>query len=309
MPGSECVELLQWALPRIGLRWLGFRRVRRQVCRRIGRRIQELHLPNPSAYRAYLESHPEEWRILDTFCRVSISRFARDGPVFDRLGREVLPALASAVLTRDDRTLRCWSAGCGSGEEPYSVNILWHVEVKPRFPSVELSVLGTDIDPQLIQRARLGEYQKSSLREVSPVWLESAFEQSGGVFVVRPAFRAGIEFRCEDLREELPREQFDLVLCRNLALTYFDEALQRKTLKRLLSVLRSGGALIIGIDEQLPADTRGVAPWVPELGINRKTRARASSETPGAGRNKAERVLYTSLAVDAANHGSFLWTS
>jgi chemotaxis protein methyltransferase CheR len=75
------VALLRWALPRLHLRWPGFRRVRRRVCRRIGRRVRELGLAETAPYRARLEADPREWGRLDALCRISISRFFRDRSV------------------------------------------------------------------------------------------------------------------------------------------------------------------------------------------------------------------------------------
>ena len=268
--GSESVELLQWALPRLSLAWPGFRRVRRQVCRRIGRRVEDLKLPDWEAYRLYLETHPEEWTLLDSFCRIPISRFFRDRAVFDRLGTEVLPALAQAAMARGDRRLRCWSAGCASGEEPYSLMILWKLELARRFPDLSLAVVATDIDEKLLDRARAAQYRASSLRELPSEWIDSAFARSGSVFELRPEFRQGIEFRCEDIREKTPAGPFDLILCRNLAFTYFDLPLQRLTVERILRELRPGGALVVGLRERLPEGTAGVAAWDPRLKIYRK---------------------------------------
>jgi chemotaxis protein methyltransferase CheR len=111
------VEFLQWALPRLGLRWAGFRRVRGQVRRRVRRRVAALGLEDLDAYRAYLDAHPEEWEVLDALTPITISRFYRDRDVFARLEDDVLPALASAAAAAGRDGLRCWSAGCASGEE------------------------------------------------------------------------------------------------------------------------------------------------------------------------------------------------
>src|SRR5215510_13000639 len=113
MPDPDCVAFLQWALPRMNLRWKGFRRVRRHLCRDLAHRTAALGLPTLAAYRAHLEQHPDEWRVLDAMCTVTISRFYRDAGMFDRLRRETLPELARKA----DDELRVWSAGCASGEE------------------------------------------------------------------------------------------------------------------------------------------------------------------------------------------------
>src|SRR5262245_46489236 len=124
MKDADCVALLQWALPRLALRWEGFRNVRGQVCKRIARRTAELGLGPIAASRPYLEAHPEEWSFVEGLCRVTISRFFRDRGVFDRLRLEILPELAVA---RSEGAVRAWSAGCASGEEPYTLAIVWQL--------------------------------------------------------------------------------------------------------------------------------------------------------------------------------------
>ncbi len=270
MAASACVEFLQWALPRLQLRWEGFRRVHHQVCKRIGRRLQELKLPDPVAYRTYLEAHPGEWDVLDSFCRISISRFGRDQTAFDRLATEVLPRLASEAAARGDTELKCWCAGCASGEEPYSLNILWKLELVRQFPALTLHIAATDTDEQLLDRALAGQYRQSSLKELPSHWIDDAFTRSGEWYVLRSAFRRRVEFHVQDIRTRTPDGPFDLVLCRNLTFTYFSRELQRATLERLLATLRPGGALVIGVKETLPEEAVGTEEWVGEVGVHRK---------------------------------------
>jgi len=267
---SPSVAFLQWALPQLGLTWTGFRRVRRQVWRRIGHRLGELHLSDPDAYRAYLLSHPEEWHVLDSFCRISISRFCRDREVFERLARDVLPELAEHALLHGNGRLRVWSAGCASGEEPYSLLLLWHFELSGRFPNVILDVLATDVDEVLLARARVARYRGSSMRELPRAWRDAAFIPAGDSFVLRDEFRSAVAFRRADLRVERPDTTFDLILCRNVVCTYFDEPLQRRTLGGVLALLRPGGAFVIGKDERLPRGLPGLTDWVPGRGIFRR---------------------------------------
>ena len=267
---TTCQAFLQWALPQLGLRWPGFRRVHRLVCKRVGRRLAALRLVDAGAYRSYLDSHPEEWQMLDSFCRIPISRLMRDRAVFEALGRTVLPELARATLARGGRELRAWSAGCASGEEPHTLRILWQLELAPRFPTLSLAILATDVDAELLERTRCGCYGRSSLRELPLEWLYAAFTRSAGVYALRPEFRHGLELRRQDLRAATPDGPFDLVLCRNLAFTYFDAPSQRRALARILSTLRPGGALVIGLKERLPEGDGGVERWVPALRIYRK---------------------------------------
>src|SRR5687767_9866085 len=104
MKDAECAGFLQEALPRLGLRWPGFRKVRGLVCKPIGKRLRERGLADLCDYRAYLEAHASEWERLDAFCRIPISRLYRDRAVFAGLEHEVLPVLAMAKLPQP---LRC----------------------------------------------------------------------------------------------------------------------------------------------------------------------------------------------------------
>ncbi len=257
---SDCVTFLQTALPELGLRWPGFRKVRRLVCKRLGRRLRQLGVPDLSSYRALLQSHPEEWRAVESFCRIPISRFYRDREVFEHLERDVLPALAEDARARGRNGLSCWSACCASGEEPYTLAVLWHLRLKHRFPCLRLRVVATDIDAHLLERARIGCYRASSLKELPPELLAGAFTRRGTHLCVRDEFRV-VEFRQHDIRQATGEGEFDLLLCRNAVLTYFAPALQCQVIEQMIAHLRPGSALVVGMHESLPGRLAGLAPW------------------------------------------------
>jgi chemotaxis protein methyltransferase CheR len=264
MRDADCVEFLRWALPRMGLRWRGFRRVRRQVCRRLQRRLQELGLPDLTAYRTLLDSHPAEWDELDGLCRVTISSFCRDAQVFEILAREVLPQLAGQVVAPG--RLRVWSAGCASGEEPYTLSILGRHASELR--AVALDIVATDTDSHLLERAHRGWYPESSLREVPPAWKRRALEPAGqGEYRLRPGYREDVTFLRQDVRRQTPLGPFHLILCRNLVFTYYTTRIQEEVLERLRSALVSGGFLVIGRREELPPGAAGFRPWPTAEGI------------------------------------------
>jgi chemotaxis protein methyltransferase CheR len=248
---TECVVFLQWALPRLGLRWRGFRKVRRQVCRRVSRRIASLGLREAGAYRAYLEANEEEWHVLDGLCRVTISRFWRDRAVFEALRDRVLPELGPA--------LSVWSAGCASGEEPYSL-VLAAAEAR-----VEIRVIATDVDPVLLERARTACYRESSLRDLPADLRARAFEDGR----LRSEYRERVDFLWRDVRAGPPGGPFDLALCRNLVFTYFADELQRHVGRHLARSLRAGGALVVGTRETLPEGLNGLEPWPAARGVYR----------------------------------------
>jgi chemotaxis protein methyltransferase CheR len=250
---TDCTALLQWALPQLELRWPGFRKVRRQVCKRLKERMRDLGLDNYSAYRVRLEADPSEWRIFDNCCHITISRFFRDRGIFEVVRRQVLPDIA-ARAKREGRDAQVWSAGCASGEEPYTLKILWDVEVASTYPGVPLSIIASDVDKAMLTRAREGCFERTSLHELPPPLIEQAFDRMGLQYCVKPEYREGIEFLDQDLRTEMPPRVFDLILCRFVAFTYFAVPLQRKVLASMLERLRPQGYLVIGSHEQLPED-------------------------------------------------------
>jgi len=254
---AEGDRFLEWALPQRGLRWPGFRRNRRQVYRRVHGRIAALGLADYPAYRRFLADHPDEWIVLDGLCRVTISRFARDRAMWAALVDDVLPRLAREAPRS---TVRAWSAGCGAGEEPFTLVIAWALEIAPRWPAVGLEVLATDIDEVQLGRAAAGRFPWGALRELPDRWRSAAFEHRDGQAWLREPFRASVRFAHHDLRTPPPAGPFDLVLCRNLAYSYFDEPTQRAVTTSLRAVLRTGGVLVVGRDEHLPDGVRGFAP-------------------------------------------------
>lgn len=232
------------------MRWPGFRRVRRQVNKRVSRRVAELGLPDAAAYREYLDSNPREWTTLASLCRVTVTRFYRDRRVFDHLGEVVLPRLAA----RAGGEVACWSVGCASGEEPYTVKIIWELSVAPAAAGKTLHVLATDSDPLLLSRAREAVYPASSLKDLPHRLAAAAFESCGEKFALHGRFRKDVHFEERDVRESMPAGPFDVILCRNLVFTYFETDLQRTILRGMKSRLRGGGVLVTGIHESLPAN-------------------------------------------------------
>lgn len=270
MSDAECVRFLQESLPRLHLRWAGFRKVRRIVCKRIDRRLKELGLSGIDAYRACLESDRAEWKVLDGFCRIPISRFYRDRDMFQFLGREVFSRLSEAAIAGGETILRCWSLGSASGEEPYTLAILWNQTLAFRFPTLAIRILATDAEPEMIARAERGCYPKSSLKELPEAWRKEAFVPSGEECCIQPAYRKWVTFLLQDIREETPKGPFHLILCRNLLFTYFDEAMQRKRLGSILDCLVPGGAFVIGRTERLPEGDFGLEAWSKRAGVYQK---------------------------------------
>ena len=269
MKDDACICFLQWALPHLHMRWPGFRKVRGQVCKRLARRLAELGLADLNSYRIYLENHPLEWQILDSICRITISRFYRDQGVYNSLSLNVFPDLVENACRNGDKTLSCWCIGAASGEEPYSISILWELSgLKKR--GTDLTILATEVDQYMINRGREGCYPASSIDEMPSRIKRLAFMQKDAQFCLKDRFKKRVQFIRQDIRNQQPASSFDLILCRNLVFTYFSEEMQEKSALKIIRRLKPGGGLVIGCHEELPGPFPELVPWLARQKIFRR---------------------------------------
>jgi len=269
MKDEACICFLQWALPHLHMRWPGFRKVRGQVCKRIGRRLAELALADLKSYRMYLVNNPLEWHVLDAMCRITISRFYRDKGVYSSLRTQVFPGLIETVRQQGDKTLFCWCIGAASGEEPYSVSLLWAFSGLKKQGTV-LKILATEVDRHMINRAGKACYPESSIKELPSRIKGLAFTRKNGQFCLKEQYRKRVQFLQQDIRNEQPDSSFHLILCRNLVFTYFSQELQEEITQQILLRLKPGGVLVIGSHERIPGSLQGLEPWVPGKTIYRR---------------------------------------
>jgi len=277
MKDASCIGFLQWALPKLNMRWPGFRKVRRQACKRISRRITELHIADIESYRTYLQEYPAEWQQLDSLCRITISRFYRDRGLFDYLRSRVLPGLVRQSAQTGDRTIRCLCIGSASGEEPYSMNLLWEFS-KLSGPAIDFQIVATEVDPVMIERADISCYPASSIRELPGDWLDEAFTRRQNQYCLKNHYRERVQFIEQDIRQSIPVGPFHLILCRNLVFTYFDFDLQAEILARIAAQLLPGGSLVTGTHESLPKNSAGLIQWDPNIRIYKKLTAAQINE-------------------------------
>ena len=266
---NTCTPFLQWALPHLHLRWAGFRKVRKQVCKRLRRRMGQVGLQSYAEYREWLKDHPSEWKVLDSMCRITISRFYRDWDVFDYLKDRLLPQLASKA-TAEKRPLRVWSAGCMSGEEPYTLSLIRNFVVEKAFPELGFQIIATDVDEEMLSRAATACYPEGSLKGLPEAWRREAFLQKGELYCLQDRFKRGIEWLQQDIRTAQAPGKFDLILCRNLVATYFEPALQVEVFEKMNAHSRPGGSLVLGCHEKLPEGLAGFSVQVGKLNIYEK---------------------------------------
>ncbi len=174
--------------------------------------------------------------------------FFRDSAPFESLRDAVLPELVghrSAV-----RTLNVWSAGCASGQEPYTIAMLW----RERFPELSKTwrfrLLATDISLAMLERAEAGRYSKFEVNRGLPAeYLQRYFHKDGEHWVVNQELKAMVEFRALNLNEAWPPlPAMDVIFLRNV-LVYFDISTRKRILGQIRSVLRTGGYLFLGGSE------------------------------------------------------------
>jgi chemotaxis methyl-accepting protein methylase len=147
--------------------------------------------------------------------------------------------------------LRCWSAGCASGEEPYSLSILWREKILPLFPDASMEIIATDADPDMIGRAREGCYTRGSFREMPGNWMEKAFYRKGHFYCITQPYREPVSFYQQDIRKEMPEGKFDLVFCKNLAAMYFSRELATAIFNRISERMNKGAYLVLGNHEEI----------------------------------------------------------
>jgi chemotaxis methyl-accepting protein methylase len=229
------------------LQWRRFKRG--GIRRKVEHRMAGLGLSAFEDYLLRIKTDPRERSSLSRILTVTITRFFRDWKVFDILEDSILPSMIDDKVAGD---FKIWSIGCASGEEPYSLFMLWKEGFEKKLPQIRLAILATDIDETLFARARKGRYKKSSLKEVPEEIVRRFFRIDDGFYVLDRSVREGVEFKKHDIVHEEPFPGIDMILCRNLVFTYFSKECQMKMLKKITLSLKENGYLIIGKDEFLP---------------------------------------------------------
>ena len=253
----ELVSFLQWALPRMGLRWRGFRKVRGQVGKRLRRRLSALKIADLESYADYLRANHSEWEFVRAACHITISRFYRDRAIMDTIFDQVLPDLAARARSSSRQRVTAWCLGIASGEEPYTLSLGWRYHRSSILPELRFEIVGVDSDSDMIERAKQGVYPASSLKELPVAWIDEAFIRYRGDFELRPQYREGVRFVEVDLANSLPVGTPDLVLCRNSVFTYFDDVGQDQVLEQLSLRMEKSSYLVLGAHETLPQPPRG----------------------------------------------------
>jgi chemotaxis protein methyltransferase CheR len=185
----------------------------------------------------------------------NLTHFFREGKHFDYMREILVPEMIAAARNTRSSCLRGWSAGCSTGEEPYTLAIVL-MENIPDPLGWDIKILATDIDSSVLERASAGHYEKKQLREMPPMLINKYFERTGDrknpVYEVKPNLKRLIAFRRLNLmRNPYPfKGPFDFIFCRNVMI-YFDRPTQETLVNRYYQLLRPGGHLFVGHSESL----------------------------------------------------------
>jgi two-component system CheB/CheR fusion protein len=223
------------------------------VQRRIERRMQIRHVRDLTNYLQLLESDRGEVLTLKRDTLIPVTSFFRDPETFEQLEKFVIPLIIEEH--REQVPIRVWVAGCSTGEEAYTIAILFAeaFDRLKRWP--QLKIFATDVEQTHIDIASSGVYSEAIVNELSAERLERFFKHSGNQFVVRNEIRQNIVFARHNILEDPPFTRMNLVSCRNV-LIYFDNNAQEKALLRFQYALVHNGHLLLGSSESLGARHR-----------------------------------------------------
>jgi len=221
----------------------------RHLVRGIARHMKSKGISDMDSYLAWLEANSSDYEDLVEALTVKYTMFFRNPELFDVVYRKVLPRLAERNTDASSRVIRAWSAGCASGEEAYSMAILFSKFMEKR-KELDAAVIGTDIDLGNLERARRGSFPSDCMETVRSHAKTLYFSERGGEYRVVPQIRRMVRFKLHDLVTDPPLMGMDLIFCRNV-LIYFNESLQERIIQKFYDSLEDGGVLVLGKVEGL----------------------------------------------------------
>src|SRR3972149_3032043 len=241
---KELEVLLQKIFDERGMDFRDYKRT--SLKRRIQKRLEVNNLNTYAEYMKLLDSNPEEYaRLFDTLL-INVTEFFRDPEAFEILGNEVIPQIISRKNKGDP--IRIWSAGCASGEEPYSIGILLAEQLGEAIKDHEIRIYATDIDENALAEARRGSHSEDKLKDVKKKQIDKYFTLETGGYRINRTIRQMVIFGSQNLATDAPISHLDLIVCRNV-LIYFNLDLQNKLLMRFHYGLNRDGYIFFGKSE------------------------------------------------------------
>ena len=225
--------------------------------RRIAVRMRAKGASGCAEYSGMLDSDPREYERLMHALTINVTKFFRNAETYSAIEQRVIPAL----LERSEPEIRIWSAGCASGEEPYSITMLLHRHVESEKSAARLdsvSVVGTDIDLECLDRAERASYTESALGDTPTDLRDRYFTRESELYTVVPEIRRRLRFQHSDLLHfKSPVDEPHLIVCRNVII-YFEREAQDALFAFFHRTLAQGGFLVLGKVETLLGEARGL---------------------------------------------------
>ncbi len=216
------------------------------IKRRLAARIRAVGSHEPETYIELLQGNVHEQEQLMATLSIHVSQFFRNESVFQVLEKQILPDLLEDSRCNSSK-LRIWSVGCANGEEPYSIALLCQ---KQRQPEDLLSIVGTDLSPEALTRAKRGFFPAERVQGVPDEMLAEFFVEAGQQYQLLEDVRERVQFFRHDILADQPFYRANLILCRNL-LIYFSRAQQQQIIETLATALLPGGYLVLGRAETM----------------------------------------------------------
>jgi two-component system, chemotaxis family, CheB/CheR fusion protein len=228
--------LLEFLQRERGFDFSGYKRP--SLMRRVRRRMQLVGIEEFERYVEYLEVHPEEFVQLFNTILINVTSFFRDEPAWEFLKSEVLSELLAAKPAREH--VRIWSAGCATGQETYSLAIIFAEALGAEAFRERVKLYGTDADEEALNVARLASYPAKELEALDGALVKRYFDEANGRLVFRQDLRRSVIFGRHDIVQDAPISRLDLLVCRN-TLMYFNAETQQKILQRFHFALNGDG--------------------------------------------------------------------
>ncbi|GGY61347.1 CheR family methyltransferase [Streptomyces xanthochromogenes] len=242
-------DLLRFIRDARGFDFTGYKRS--TLSRRIRKRMGDAGVHDYADYRDLLETDADEFRTLFNTILINVTSVFRDPEAWALLEREVVPEVIANVPPEDE--IRVWSAGCSSGEEAYTLAIMFAEALGVDESLNRVKIYATDVDEEALRQARSGLYSAKSLASLPAEMRDKYFEPSGTQFLFRPDLRRRVIFGRHDITRDAPISRLDLLVCRN-TLMYFNVEAQSQIIDRFHFALSESGFLFLGKAEMLLND-------------------------------------------------------
>jgi len=196
------------------------------------------------SFTEFFQALDKNQQLLYTFLdrmTINVSEFYRNGQRWEILEKKILPPMLN-----NSKSLKVWSAACSSGEEPYTIAMILSKYV----PLHQISILATDIDENMIARAKMGLYGEKSLNELPLDLKQKFFTREKDTYKISDEIKRTVTFKKHNLLSDPFEQDFDLIVCRNV-LIYFTEEAKEQLYKKFSHSLKQGGVLFVGSTEQI----------------------------------------------------------